>query len=116
VNFDLVNFLLTALTIDPIVAIDILRRHRKPLQDLIIRHCLPHVAASLYAKYIIPKHVYEMVCNKYLGRTERCEALLDWVVTRIQAVPKDFITFVDILKAEPYLKSLGYDLIHSYRE
>jgi hypothetical protein len=115
VNFDLLNFLLTALTIDPIVAIDILRRHREPLQGL-IRHCLPHVADSLYAKYIIPDHVREKVCNEYLGRTERCAALLNCVATRIQAVPKNFITFVDILMAEPYLESLGNDLIHSYRE
>jgi hypothetical protein len=97
------------------VATDTLRRHHKPLLNL-IRHCLPQVTDSLFSQAIIPRHVYEKACNEHLGSTERGVVLLDCVMSRLEAVPSDFSKVVDILKAEPFLESLANDLILSYCE
>jgi hypothetical protein len=97
------------------VATDTLRRHREPLLNL-IRHCLPQVTGSLFSQAIIPKHVYEKACNEHLGSTEKGVALLDCVMSRLEAVPSDFSKVVDILKAERFLESVANDLIHDYCE
>ena len=100
-------------TVNATVASEVLRRSRSLLLNL-IRHCLPEVANSLYAEYMIPRRVYELVCNENKGLGERGMALLDCVESRIEAVPSDFTKVVNILEEEPFLESLAKDLVESY--
>ena len=69
---------------------------------------------SLYAEYMIPRRVYELVCNENKCLGERGVALLDCVESRIEAVPSDFTKVVHILEEEPFLESLAKDLVESY--
>ena len=102
-------------TIDSMVATNAFRRQRDLLLNL-IRHCLPSLANSLLAQYIIPQDLCERACNPILGSAERGGALLDCVQARIEAVPADFTKVLHILEEEPFLRSQATDLIQSYSE
>jgi hypothetical protein len=95
------------------VATAAFREQRELLLNL-IRHCLPEVANSLYAKFMIPRRVFDLACNDNKGPSERGVALLDCVESRIEAVSSDFTKVVHILEAEPFLESLANALIKIY--
>ncbi len=80
-----------------------------------IRHCLPSLANSLYAQFLITQDVLEKAINESVG-FEKSVALLDCVEARIEAEPLDFIKVVQVLETERYLESLATQLVHSYRE
>lgn len=107
------NFSPLPCNIDPEVAINALRIQHDSLCKN-ISHCLPTVADSLFAQFIIPGDIRERACNQLLGSVERAGALLDCVRTRIEAVPSDFKKVVEILKSDPFLESLEEELIRSY--
>ena len=74
------------------------------------------MANSLYAEYMIPQRVCELVCNGNKGASERGVALLDCVESRIEAVPSDFTKVVLILEGEGFLRHVAEGLVKSYCE
>lgn len=95
------------------VAVNSFRSHRALLLNL-IRHCLPSLANSLRAQYMIPKEIYEIACNENRGSSERGVSLLECVEARIEAVPSDFTKVIQVLQSEPFLCSLADGLVHGY--
>ena len=73
-------------TIEPTVAVQTFRSQRGLVLSL-FRHCLISLADSLYASSIISQEVYDRACNEYIGRNQRCAALLDCVEARVGLVP-----------------------------
>ena len=102
-------------TINPTVAINAFRSQLDLLLNL-IRHCLPSLASSLYAKSMIPGDIKEKACNLNLGSNERGVALLDCVQSKLEGEPSDFSKFVAILESEPYLRSQAKQLVKNYCE
>ena len=82
----------------------------------LIRHCLPSLASSLYAKSMIPGGIKEKACNQHLDSNERGVALLDSVQSKLEEEPSDFSKFVAILESEPYLRSQAKQLVKNYCE
>ena len=82
----------------------------------LIRHCLPEVASSLYAKSMIPEGVYERANNQSLGVNERGAALLDSVQSKIEEEPSNYTKFIFILESIAYLRSQAENLVTSYCE
>ena len=91
-------------------------RSQRDLMLNLIRHCLPSLANSLYAKAMIPSEIYERACNETRGRSERGVALLDCIEAKLEMGPSNFTTIINILQQEPFLKELADKLIHTYRE
>ena len=74
------------------------------------------MANSLFAEYMIPQGVCELVCIGNKGASERGVALLDCVESRIEAVPSDFTKVVLILEADGFLQPGAEELVKSYCE
>ena len=74
------------------------------------------MANSLFAEYMIPQGVYELVCNGNKGASERGVALLDCVESRIEALPSDFTKVVYILEGEGFLQPGAEEQVKSYCE
>ena len=102
-------------TIDSTVAINAFSSQHNLLLNL-IRHCLPSLASSLYAKSMIPEDIKEKACNQNLGSNERGVALLDSVQSKLEGEPSNFSKFVAILESEPYLRSQAEQLVKNYCE
>ena len=97
------------------VAVSAFKRQR-PLFLKLICHCLLTVTNFLYAKGMIPEDVYHIACNTSKNVSERGMALLDCIETRLQVYPADLAKLVELLEAEPYLRSLAKDLLQSSSE
>ena len=102
-------------TIDSTKAVSAFRSQRTLLLNL-IRHCLPSLANSLLAEFMIPQDICEKACNQNLGSTERGVALLDCIESQLEAKPSDFTKLVDILKSEPFLTERAEKLVEDYCE
>ena len=102
-------------TVDPTVALRAFRSQRGLLLNP-IRHCLPTLANSLLARDLIPKDVYEKVCNDKVLSSERGGALLECLEDGIETFPYGFLKIVDILKSEPFLRNLADNVVHAYSE
>ena len=100
-------------TIDSTVAIRSFQSQRELMLNL-IRHCLPSVTTSLWAKCIIPRDVRERAVNEIIETKERIIGLLDCIEARITVDPSSYHTVVDILDSEPFLELLAKRLIHNY--
>ena len=74
------------------------------------------MANSLLAKFMIPNSMQQKACNENRDVNERVVALLDCVESRLEAMPSNFTIIVEILEAEPFLRSLADKLVHSYCE
>ena len=63
---------------------------------------------------MIPEDVYHIACNTSKCVSERSVALLDCIETRLQVYPADLAKIIELLEAEPFLRSLAKDLLKSY--
>ena len=102
-------------TIDSTVAIKAFRSQHALLLNL-IRHCLPSLASSLFAEFMIPQGIKEKACKDNLDSNERGVAVLDSVQSKLEEEPSDFNKFVIILESEPYLRSQAKQLAKNYCE
>jgi len=100
-------------TIDP--QVKTLRTHHMNLINL-TRHCLPSLKEPLWSEGLIPQDVYDKAGNQAIGITDRCAALLDYILSRVGAVPSDFTKVLHILESQPFLQSLATKLKETYRE
>ena len=91
-------------------------RGQRPFLLNLIRHCLPTLTNSLHAKGMISRDVYEIASNDSKEISKRGVALLDCIETRLQVYPADLAKLVELLEAEPFLRSLAKDLLQSYSE
>ena len=102
-------------TIDSTVAIKAFRSQHALLLNL-IRHCLPSLASSLFAEFMIPQGVYDKAGNQSLSFTERGKDLLDCVGLKIEESSSNLEKVVAILESEPYLRSQAEQLVKNYCE
>ena len=102
-------------TIEATVAVQTFRSQRGLVLNL-FRHCLISLADTLYAESIISQEVYDIAYNEYIGKNQRCAALLDCVEARVGLVPLDFNKVLHILQCQPFLESLADRLILTYCE
>lgn len=102
-------------TINPATAVEAFRRLRPCLQNL-TRHCLPTLANSLLAEYIIPRNVSDNACNPAINMDQRCVGLLQCVEDRLEVMSSDFTKVINILHSEPFLECVATELVHSYSE
>ena len=65
---------------------------------------------------MISQDVYEIASNDSKEISKRGVALLDCIETRLQVYPSDLAKLVELLEAEPFLRSLSKDLYKSYSE
>ena len=101
--------------IDRRVAATTFKNQRAGLLKLIHR-CLPSLAHSLYAQFLIPRDAHERAINKSIGVGEKGVALLDCIEARIEVVPSDFTKIVRVLESEPELQAIASQLVQSYCE
>ena len=102
-------------TIESTVAIKAFIYQHALLLNL-IRHCLPSLASSLFAEFMIPQGVYDKSGNQNLDFTERGKDLLDCVRLKIEESSSNLKKFVAILESEPYLRSQAEQLVKNYCE
>jgi hypothetical protein len=100
-------------TLDRTVATAAFRKQRVLLLNL-MQHSLLQISNSLLAESIISREVYKLAINEKKGCSERSVALLDYIDSRIEAVPSDFTKIVNILKAVPFLEPLADAMTKSY--
>ena len=65
---------------------------------------------------MISQDVYEIASNDNKEISKRSMALLDCIETRLQVYPADLAKLIELLEAEPFLRSLAKDLLQSYSE
>ncbi len=101
--------------IDSEVALTSFRSLRKELMDQ-ISYCFISITLSLYAKFLIPKDVYDEINEDGIRKAQKTLTLLDSIEMRIKNKPSDFVEIVDVLKSEPYIANLADRLIETYKE
>lgn len=99
--------------IDWTVAIRAIWSCRDELNGLFC-NCLPTISSCLLHKALISQEVYEEATNRTIDKISRSYALLDCLEAKTKAVPQEFIKFVQVLKANPYLQSMGNQLVLHY--
>jgi len=80
-------------------------------------NCLPQLASHLYAECIITKEVFKNARHVNRTDSEKSEALLDCMESKIEDDPSYFKKIVDILKSKDLdLESVAEALMERYCE
>ena len=81
-----------------------------------ISYCFISITLSLYAKFLIPKDVYDEINEDSIRKTQKTLTLLDSIEMRIKNKPSDFVEIVDVLKSEPYIANLAHHPQFQYQQ